>query len=48
MNRRDLLLSTAGLALAASATLGQATPKDDILFADFEDGTYDGWILAGN
>ena len=48
MNRRELLLSTAGLVLAPSATLAQATPKDDIVFADFEDGTYDGWTMTGN
>lgn len=38
--------------MSPSTVLGQEPPKratsDDIVFADFESGTYDGWTLEGN
>ncbi len=52
MNRRDFLLSTTGLTLAPATVLGQekTTPaaNGDIVFADFERGTFDGWTLTGD
>ncbi len=52
MNRRDFLLSATGLALSPATVLGQekTTPavNGDIVFADFESGTFDGWTLTGN
>ena len=53
MNRRDFLLSSTALALSPSLSAGQEKPlasaaKGDLVFADFESGTYDGWTLEGN
>lgn len=53
MNRRDFLLSTSSLLAAPLPTLAQertqpASASGDIVFANFESGTYDGWTLTGS
>jgi hypothetical protein len=52
MNRRELLLSSAGLLLGSQWAEGQgsvsASSTGDVVFADFETGVYDGWTLEGN
>lgn len=51
MNRRDFLLSTGGFALAPTIVRGQANSapaSSETIFADFEGGNYEGWMLTGN
>ena len=53
MKRRDFLLSTAGLAFTPIPLFGQEEASlpaqtKEIVFADFENGTYGDWTLEGS